>query len=94
MFVLFGNVALKIPFAELEEDVLEALLQEIVTRNGTDYGEVEISQDQQVRQIRHLLETNQVVLYWNSQIQSASILSIEEFSRIDQSDADSRIDSF
>ena len=85
---------MKIPFSELEGDVLTALLQEIVTRNGTDYGEVEISPDQQVLQIMHLLETNQVVLYWNSQTQSASILSAEEFSRIDQSDADSYTDSF
>lgn len=35
-------VALKIPYHELSPEALHGVVEEFVTRDGTDYGEIEV----------------------------------------------------
>ena len=37
--------ALKIPYDQLNPETLHGVIEEFVTRDGTDYGEIEVSLD-------------------------------------------------
>ncbi|NKB78134.1 MAG: YheU family protein [Gammaproteobacteria bacterium] len=64
-----------IPWKELESHTFDALLEEIVSRDGTDYGETETSIMVKVSQLKRQIEKGEAVLYWDTNTESASILS-------------------
>lgn len=67
-----------IPWQSLAPETLDSLLEEIVTRDGTDYGAVEKSTAQKQRVARHQLEAGIAVLLWNDETETASLVSREE----------------
>jgi len=69
---------MKIPWDSLSAETLNALLEEIVTRDGTDYGAVEKSIEQKVAFARHQLKSGYAVLVWDSELESASLITPEE----------------
>ncbi len=48
-------MSLEIPWQQLSEDALAGMLEELVTRDGTDYGENETSHSDKVAQLRQAL---------------------------------------
>ena len=46
--------ALKIPYEKLEPETLQALIEEFVSRDGTDYGRTEVPFEQKVAQVKRL----------------------------------------
>jgi len=50
----------EIPYSELSGDALRAIIEEFVSREGTEYGAVEISLDTKVEQVRRQLEKGEV----------------------------------
>ena len=44
-----------IPWKDIEPDTLENLIKEFVLREGTDYGDVEISLQDKIDQVKHQL---------------------------------------
>ena len=51
---------MEIPYAQLSKEVLEAVIEEFITREGTDYGEVELSLADKVDQVREQLRRGEV----------------------------------
>ena len=43
---------IEIPPQQLSAEVLDALIEEYITREGTDYGEVEYSLEQKLAQVK------------------------------------------
>ena len=43
--------AVKIPHDQLSEEALKGVIEEFVTRNGTDYGEAEIPLETKIAQV-------------------------------------------
>jgi len=70
-----------IPFADLERDTLLTLLEEIVTRDGTDYGVVELSTERKVEQVLHQLQKGLACLMYDNETQSCSVVLAEEAKR-------------
>lgn len=66
-----------IPYQSLEPEVLKRLLEEIVTRDGTDYGEVELSTSQKLNGALRALQEKRSVLLWDEETESASLVSAE-----------------
>jgi len=62
-----------IPYQELSPDVLQALVEEFVTRNGTDYGASEASLAEKVRQVVHQLEKNEAVIVYDTALETCNI---------------------
>ncbi|MBD3670391.1 MAG: YheU family protein [Gammaproteobacteria bacterium] len=54
-----------IPYTELEPAILRALLEDIVTRDGTDYGEVELSTEQKLQRALSLLKSGKAVIVYS-----------------------------
>ena len=67
-----------IPEDSLDKELLERLLEEIVTRDGTDYGEIELSTEQKVKNALNGLKTGQTKLFWDADTESASLISKEQ----------------
>ena len=67
-----------IPWQSVPADTLDAMLEEIVTRDGTDYGAVEKSTAQKQLTARRQLEAGYVLLLWNDETESASLVSRDE----------------
>lgn len=64
---------MEIPWKALDEKVLERLLEEVVTRDGTDYGANEKTRQQKIAEARKALQTGKAVLQWDADLESASI---------------------
>src|SRR4051812_46965507 len=62
---------LPIPPDALSPDVLTALIEEFVTRQGTDLTDA----DAKVAQVRRQLRTGEVVISWDEKSQSANIVA-------------------
>jgi uncharacterized protein YheU (UPF0270 family) len=68
---------LEIPIDRLAVDVLDALLEEFASRDGTDYGEVETPVEIRVKQLRRQLENGDLVLLFDSDDQQWDLLPKE-----------------
>jgi uncharacterized protein len=62
---------LPIPPDALSPDVLTALIEEFVTRHGTDLTDA----DAKVAQVRRQLRTGEVLISWDEKSQSANIVA-------------------
>lgn len=63
-----------IPYEQLSHDALQGLIEDFITREGTDYGEEEISLSVKVEQIKQLLKRREVVVVFDTATESVSIL--------------------
>lgn len=63
-----------IPHSSLQPSTLDALIEEFVMREGTDYGEVEINLTAKVSQIRQQLDEGKLVITYDDGMQSCSII--------------------
>lgn len=62
-----------IPYERLSADVLQALIEEYITRDGTDYGEVEVPLSEKVEQVRDQLRQQDIVIVFDPVLESASL---------------------
>lgn len=69
-----------IPHQELSQEALTNLIDEFVTREGTDYGEQEAPLATKVAQVRRQLERGTAVIVFSEEDGSCSILPIEQLS--------------
>ncbi len=66
---------MKIPWNEIPAPTLDAMLEEIVTRDGTDYGVTEKTTLQKVTFARNQLKSGLAILFWDAESESATLLS-------------------
>jgi uncharacterized protein YheU (UPF0270 family) len=54
-----------VPWQQIESDTLENLIKEFILREGTDYGEVEISLQDKIEQIKAQLASEEAVVVFS-----------------------------
>ncbi|EJL6588846.1 YheU family protein [Vibrio cholerae] len=54
-----------IPWQEIAPDTLDNLIREFVLREGTDYGDIEVSLDEKIAQVRTQLQSGQAVIVYS-----------------------------
>ena len=69
---------IQIPMDALEETTLLRMLQDFVTRDGTDYGRVETALDTKVQQVLSALKKGHAVIVYDESSESFTILPKEE----------------
>lgn len=72
-----------VPWQSLDPDTLQNLLEEFVSRDGTDYGEQELSLAQKVEQIRLKLLSGEAVLLFSESIGQCNIVPRERLPEFD-----------
>jgi uncharacterized protein YheU (UPF0270 family) len=56
---------IKVPPQRLEVEVLQALLEEYATRDGTDYGEKELTLEDKVKRLQHQLDGSELYILYD-----------------------------
>lgn len=64
---------MEIPWQELSGDALDGLIEEFVTREGTDYGHEDYSLADKVAQVRRQLQRGEAVILYDSYLQSCTL---------------------
>lgn len=62
-----------IPVDKLSAEALEGVVQEFISRNGTDYGAIEAAMETKVRQVKQELEKGLAVLIYDDETETTNI---------------------
>lgn len=68
----------KIPISKLSPEALQGVIEEFISRDGTDYGEREASRESKFRQVKSRLENGSAVLVFDDDTESTNILLKDE----------------
>ena len=68
---------IEIPPEQLSPEVLQAIIEEFIMREGTDYGVQEYSLQQKVAQVQQQLDRGRVVIVFDPASESCTLLSKE-----------------
>ncbi|MBM9603494.1 YheU family protein [Desulfopila inferna] len=69
------HTSVRIPCDQLEPDILLALVEEFITREGTDYGEWEVPLEKMIGEVVDQLKTGKAVIIYDQISQTCNILS-------------------
>lgn len=75
---------IEIDHSLLSENALENLIIDIITRQGTDYGEHEIAIEIKKKQLLNNLLSGKVVIVYCSQQECCDIINREDFLKFSQ----------
>ena len=64
---------LKIPWEELSADALMGIIEEFVTREGTEYGSSDVSLDKKCQQVKSQIIAGEVMITFDDDLQTCSI---------------------
>ena len=65
--------AVKIPYDQLSPEALHGVVEEFVTRDGTDYGEVEVPLETKIAQVMAQLKSGKAVIVFDQETESCTI---------------------
>ncbi|MDC0068191.1 YheU family protein [Gammaproteobacteria bacterium] len=68
---------IKIPWKELSEDALMGIIEEFVTREGTEYGDSEISLEVKCQQVMRQLREGDAFITFDEELQTCSISPVK-----------------
>lgn len=69
-----SSAPVSVPHTALAADVLRAVIESFVLREGTDYGERELSLDDKVARVLRLLEGGEARIVFDPQTETVDIL--------------------
>ena len=73
-----GQYRVIVPWQDIPADTLENLIEEFVSRDGTDYGEREIPLSTRVDQVRSLLSKRKAVIWFDETTGTISIFDADQ----------------
>jgi len=65
--------AVKVPYDQLSPEALDGVVEEFVTRDGTDYGESEVSLETKMNQVMNQLRTGDAVIVFDQESETCNI---------------------
>ena len=66
---------IRILYNQLRPETLESVIEEFVTRDGTDYGGAEISLERKIDQVKRRLKSGQAVILFDESTKTCNIFS-------------------
>ncbi len=67
-----------VPLQRLQGDILQALLEEFASRDGTDYGEQEFTLEQKTTVLRTRLEKGELQILYDADSEQWDLLPAEQ----------------
>jgi len=67
-----------IPVNKLSAKALKGVIEEFISRHGTDYGEIEASLETRFRQVKHKLENGSAVLVFDDETETTNIFLADD----------------
>jgi uncharacterized protein len=68
------KAGLIIPYQELSPEALRGVIEEFVTREGTDYGEAEINLETKAQQVMNQLQSGKAVIVFDQKTETCNIV--------------------
>ncbi|MGY8861596.1 MAG: YheU family protein [Pseudomonadales bacterium] len=68
-----------VPWQDINADTLNHLLEEFASRDGTDYGDYEISLADKVDQLKVQLQQKRILVVYSELHESVNIVPAEQF---------------
>ena len=65
---------LVVPYNELSPGALRGVVEDFVTRDGTDYGELEVSLETKVKQVLNQLHSGKAVIVFDQKTETCNII--------------------
>jgi hypothetical protein len=65
----------EVPYDQLSPEALLGVIKEFVTREGTDYGHVEITFEAKIEQVRRQLERGEVLVLFDAKAETINLVS-------------------
>ena len=69
---------IKLPIERLSPEALNGVIEEFVSRNGTDYGITEVPLETKIRQVKGQLKSGHAVLIYDSVTKTCNILLADD----------------
>ena len=63
-----------IPYTQISEEALKAIIQEYITREGTEYGIKEYSFEQKIEQIKQQLLKGDIKINFDDETQTCNLV--------------------
>jgi len=70
---------IEIPVDRLSAELLDAVIEEFVLREGTDYGDREVSLAAKITQVRQQIARGQVVIVFDPDSETCNLLTRQQF---------------
>ena len=67
-----------IPVNKLSAKALQGVIEEFISRNGTDYGAIEASLETNIRQVKSKLESGSAVLVFDDETETTNIFLADD----------------
>ncbi|MBU2918164.1 YheU family protein [Psychrosphaera sp. F3M07] len=68
-----------IPWQQISPDALNSIIEEFVMREGTDYGESEISFEQKKLEVKQQLNSGSIVLVYSELHETVNLMAANDF---------------
>ena len=75
---------IEIPYTRLKPDTLQAVIEEFILREGTDYGTHEVTLDDKRAQVRHQLDKGEVLITFDPRTENCTLMTRQQFKRSKQ----------
>jgi hypothetical protein len=72
---------IEVPIEAISSEALSGVIDAFVLREGTDYGRNELPHAEKVQEIRRQLVQGRIVLVFDSETESLTFVSIEDWKR-------------
>ncbi|MDY0220531.1 MAG: YheU family protein [Desulfobacterium sp.] len=70
--------AVKIPYEQLSPEALRGVIEEFVTRDGTDYGEKEVPIETKITQVMEKIKAGKGVIVFDGKSETCNILRSDD----------------
>lgn len=77
---------LTIPPEQLSAEALQGVIEEFITREGTDYGDFEWSLADKVKQVVTLLRTGKAQIIFDTRTETCTLMTREEIRKLEAGD--------
>jgi uncharacterized protein YheU (UPF0270 family) len=67
-----------IPVSKLSAKALQGVIEEFISRNGTDYGAIEASWETNVKQVKDKLKNGSAVLIYDDETETTNIFLADD----------------
>jgi hypothetical protein len=73
---------LEIPISRLDADILDAVVEAFIFREGTDYGEYEISLEEKKSQVKEDIRRGKVVIIFDEESESCNLMTRQKYQQL------------
>lgn len=73
-----NSTIIKIPFDRLSAKVLDSIIEEFVTRDGTDYGKKEVPLQRKIDQVKGQIISGRAIILFDASTQTVHIIPADD----------------